>query len=56
MFDVPERTSAQADLSSITSPPSVIPLNFYNPFNFVVYPIDISPHTPFSFLFTRADA
>ena len=55
-FPLAERTRAKADLSSVTSPPTVIPFGFYNPFNFVVYLVDISPHTPFSFLFARAGA
>ena len=50
-FPSAERTCAQVDLSSVTSPPTGIPFGFYDSFNVVVYPIVISPYTPFSFLF-----
>ena len=55
-FPSAERTCAQADLSSVTSPPAGISPGFYDSFNVVVYPVIISPYTPFSFLFTRASA
>ena len=51
-----ERTCTQADLSSAASPTTGIPLGLYNSFNFVVYPIVISPYPPFTFLLTRASA
>ena len=51
-----ERTCAQADVSSAASPTTGIPLGLYNSFNFVVYPVVISPYTPFSFLLTSASA
>ena len=51
-----ERTCTQTNLTSAASPTIGIPLGLYNSFNFVVYPVAISPYTSFSFHLTRASA